>query len=92
MTRFIEADKIVYDEEVIYKIRAPLTIGEDATDEFRRVADGETWRDIAFEVYGDARLYWILAELNRVTDPFEPPEPQKLLRYPTLKRIEEQVF
>lgn len=92
MTRFSVDDRIVYDDEVIYEIRKPLTIGEDDTDEFRRVADGETWRDIANAVYGDARLYWILAELNGVTDPFEPPEPQKLLRYPTLKRIEEQVF
>ena len=92
MTRFSEDDKITYDDEIIYEIRSPLALADDDTDEFRRVRDGETWRDIANDIYKDARLFWIIAEFNKVSDPFEPPEPQRVLRLPTLKRIEEQVY
>lgn len=92
MTRFREDDKITYDDEIIFGIRTPLALAEDDTDEFRRVKDGESWRDIANDVYKESKLYWILAEFNKISDPFEPPEPQKMLRVPTLKRIEEQVF
>ena len=91
-TRYREDTKITYDGETMFEIRPPLAIAEHETDEFRRVRDGESWRDIAQDVYGDARLYWILAELNLGVDVFEPPEPGKLLRHPTLKRLEEEVF
>ena len=92
MTRYREEDKITYDNEVMYEIRSNIAVPDDDSDEFYNVKDGDSLRQIAFAFYNNARLYWVIAELNLILDPFAALEPGKLLRIPTLKRIEELVF
>jgi len=92
-TRYREEDKIEYEGDTIFEIRDQLTVLAAAEDdEYYRARGGETLRDIAFEKWGDARLYWIIAELNAIVDPFEPIEGDTELRIPTRKRVIEEVF
>lgn len=88
-SRFNNAEKIVYDDEIIYEEREPLEMEDNnETDRFYLVKDGDTWRGIAFELYGEARYYWILVSVNKAIDPFDVPEPGLMIRYPTLRRIQ----
>ena len=86
-SRFASIEKITYDDETIFEERERLVMAADETDETYRVQDGDTWRGIAYRLYGEARYYWILVELHHMIDPFEVPRTGRVLRCPTLKRI-----
>lgn len=34
-----------------------------------KLNQGDTWNGLAYRLYGDAKLWWILCEWNRVVDP-----------------------
>ena len=44
----------------------------DVSDEYistYRLAEGETLHDVAYELYKDTSLWWVLAILNKIVDP-----------------------
>ena len=92
ITRYREEDKILYEGQTIFEEPLPLQMDFDDSDEFYNVKDGDSFPDIAWTVYGDARLYWVLVDYNAYTDPFAVPEPQTVLRYPTLRRLLAEVY
>lgn len=81
-----------YEGELFYEIPEPLVLEVHESDITYRVKTGDTLRGIAFQLYGEARFYWIIGELNRIIDPWEPLEDDTELRCPTLKRVREEVF
>ena len=39
------------------------------------VRQGDNWFNLAVKLYGDSRLWWVIAEANRVIDPFDALRP-----------------
>ena len=92
ITRYSENDYTDYDGEKIVEIRDSVDTSESDTDKIYEVKEGDTLRDIAYMVYDDSRLYWIIAEFNKIINPYEKLQVGRELRYPTLKRIMEEIF
>lgn len=36
-----------------------------------KVVGGDTWPYISYKIYGNTKLWWILAQLNNISDPFD---------------------
>lgn len=47
------------------------------------VKDGETLQNIAFRYYGDSGKWYIIAEANKILNPFKELEMGTLIRIPT---------
>ena len=92
LLRHRDSDEITYDTDTIYELRDPTEIPDDTTDVMYRAKTGETLRDIAFAVYGEARWWWVLADLNRIVNPFDPVRPDKIVRCPARGRIQDYVL
>lgn len=91
-TRYSDELIISYKNENIYEIREKIDTSFKVTDEIHTVKGGQGLRDVAQVVYGDARLYWIIAEFNNIIDPFIKLEEGKELRYPSMLRINEEIL
>lgn len=51
------------------------------------VKDGETLDSIALYYYNNPTYYWVLADFNRISDPFAPLVYKSVLRVPTFSAI-----
>jgi nucleoid-associated protein YgaU len=89
ITRYSEDMKITDYNEECYEISETIDNTQKDEDEFVYTKKGDTLRDIADRVYGDARFYWIIGEFNNIINPWEKFTVRKRLRYPSLQRIYE---
>jgi len=48
---------------------------------------GDTWTTIAYDYYGDTRLWWLVCKFNNIIDPSDFPEPGTILKLPTLELV-----
>ena len=92
VSRYNDKILIEYDNNKYYDIRERVKIEQDKSDILYEIIVGETLRDVAFKLYGDARLYWILLEYNRLVNPYEFLATGTILRCPTFERIMMEVF
>lgn len=53
-----------------------------------KVARNETLDSIALDSYNNPTLYWVIADFNRIQDPFEPLVEGTYLKIPSLSSIE----
>lgn len=69
----------------------PTNIPADRTDSVYIIEAGDLLRPdlIAYKLYKNPRLFWILLWLNGVNDPFEQLYAGMALRVPTLRRLGE---
>lgn len=67
-----------------YSLEAkPLIVPESPNDIQHTVKDGETLQNIAFRYYGDSGKWYIIAEANKILNPFKELEMGTLIRIPT---------
>lgn len=67
-----------------YSLEAkPLVVPESPNDIQHTVKDGETLQNIAFRYYGDSGKWYIIAEANKILNPFKELEMGTLIRIPT---------
>lgn len=67
-----------------YSLEAkPSIVPESPNDIQHTVKDGETLQNIAFRYYGDSGKWYIIAEANKILNPFKELEMGTLIRIPT---------
>lgn len=67
-----------------YSLEAkPPVVPESSNDIQHTVKDGETLQNIAFRYYGDSGKWYIIAEANKILNPFKELEMGILIRIPT---------
>ena len=70
--------------DVDYSLEAkPPIVPESPNDIQHTVKDGETLQNIAFRYYGDSGKWYIIAEANKILNPFKELEMGNLIRIPT---------
>lgn len=66
----------------------PRVVGTAPDDRFVTVDVSHTsWARLAAETLGDARHWWVLADLANVVDPFGALTPGMVIRVPSLDRL-----
>jgi len=70
--------------------RLPNVVFPD-NSEYKPV-DGDSFTSLAYRYYGDSRLWWVIAEFNRVVDPYSEMrsfiEGAKTIVIPSLSRVQ----
>lgn len=67
-----------------YSLEAkPPVVPESPNDIQHTVKDGETLQNIAFRYYGDSGKWYIIAEANKILNPFKGLEMGTIIRIPT---------
>lgn len=67
-----------------YSLEAkPPIVPESPNDIQHTVKDEETLQNIAFRYYGDSGKWYIIAEANKILNPFKELEMGTLIRIPT---------
>lgn len=61
-------------------------------DTFHTVAYGERLDQIAYRYYGDAELWWVVADINGILDPLADLPVGKVLRVPNYRTVIEEVL
>lgn len=61
-------------------------------DFFHVVRYGEELDELAHRFYGNGELWWVLAEMNGIADPFEPLPAGMVLRCPSVQTVFEEVL
>ena len=89
ITRYYADDEFVFEGNNMLQIREKIDTSMADTDNVYTVKEGDNLRDIAHKRLGDARLYWVIADFNKIIDPFEKLSVGKALRMPSLKRVRE---
>jgi hypothetical protein len=94
ITRYEDKNIVVRDSTRFYEIRRRIDTTRRNDDGLYEVKGEMSLRQIAGDptVYNDARLYWIIAEFNKIHDPFLNLQPGTVVRYPSMKRINEEYF
>lgn len=90
ITRYNTDDIILHEGENIIEVKDKITLKSDETDIKYEVKKGDDLRGIAYKIYDEARLYWVIAEYNNILDPFKNLEEGRILTCPTLKRLLEE--
>lgn len=84
------ADTTVYniDGLAMYGLRQQRIIA-DSTDTFTALSQRyvDRWDLLAYDLYGDARLWWVIPEVNAVIDPSLGPSLGQTVRIPTRTRV-----
>lgn len=65
----------------------PRVSDKAADDRFLTVDSSRDWAHLAVKELGDARHWWVIADLSDVIDPFEELVPGKQLRCPSVQRL-----
>lgn len=74
------------DNKYIYGITAHLDT-EDSKCVSHKVKDGDTLDSLALYYYNNPTYYWIIADFNRIQDPYEELEIGTILKIPTFSNI-----
>lgn len=92
ITRYKETDS--YEENGVkhYELIDPVNSEFRSNDIIYSVNNGDTLISISFDLYGDARYWWLLADFNKIFDPYEQLIAGTQLRAPSLKRIKEEIL
>jgi len=78
-------------DEVWFPWRRPATLAPADDDETHVWVEGDRLGVLAYRAWGDARLWWVLCDVNDVVDPFAI-EPGAVLRVPSLARVQLEVL
>lgn len=89
LTSFIKILDPVSGNQVkpIYPDLRPRVTETAADDQLRVVTDATQWSHLAQRALGDARFWWVIADLSHVVDPFADRIPGKSVRIPSAQRF-----
>lgn len=65
------------------------SIGERVDDRIHECTEGDTLYGIAHAYLGNAELWWVVADFNRIRDPLTTLEAGQLIRLPSIERLQE---
>ena len=73
--------------------RQPINLKKHSSDLFFQVTDATNKRLdlIAWKYYKDVNLWWVIAEINNISNPFEV-KTGAVLRIPTYERVQMEVI
>ena len=71
------------DGDYSLEAKPPIVPESPNNDIQHTVKDGETLQNIAFRYYGDSGKWYIIAEANKILNPFKELEMGTLIRIPT---------
>ena len=74
------------DDKYIYGITAQLSQKTKCVS--HKVVSGDTLDNLALYYYNNPTYYWIIADVNRISDPYLPLELGRILKIPTFSCIE----
>lgn len=66
--------------------------GQRPDDTFYEVRYGDKLDALAHRFYDNGELWWVIAEVNNIPDPFEPLPVGKMLRIPSRRTVLEEVL
>lgn len=91
--RYQYSDLLQEDNVTFWGTRPPVDIPESEDDQYHTVTQTDARRIdlIAHKYYDDVKLWWIIAEANRIDNPLEL-EPGTVLRIPALETIQMKVL
>lgn len=76
-----------FDDKYIYGTTAHLkTDGKSYVN--HKVVPGDTFDTLALHYYNNPTYYWVIADFNKVQDPFVTPVEGSILKIPTFSNIE----
>ena len=61
---------VEYDDNTSAIYRGKLVYRETQNDKYHLVSEDETLSDIAYNEYGNSKLWWVIADVNNIIDPF----------------------
>lgn len=92
-SRYNDDDIIVQDGEKLYERIEPITLKSGDEVIRYKVNEDETLTDIARALYKDTKLWWIIADVLNVSNPFEPLKLEtNIVILPTLKTVMERII
>lgn len=91
-SRYGYTPRITQGTETFYGVRLPVATYVRADDRFYEVSAQEYLPSIAHKMFGDARLWWVVADFNDIVTPMEPVLPGARLRVPSLNRLHMEVL
>lgn len=74
------------DEKRVYGLTSHL-VTEDIKFIAHKVKNNDTLDSLALYYYNNPTYYWIIADFNRIRDPYEPLELGTILKIPTFSNI-----
>jgi hypothetical protein len=77
--------------ELFYGPRPPVDLPPASDDAYYVTREGDRLSKIAFDAWGAPQLWWLVADLNDLVDPFLVPVGTRL-RLPSRARVELEVF
>jgi spore germination protein YaaH len=51
--------------------RVPIVYNFTGEEKFKKVGEGDTLQDIAFNFFKNSKYWWIIADVNSIINPFE---------------------
>ena len=75
------------DSKYIYGITAHLKT-DDTTFVTHKVEQGDTLDTLALYYYNSPTFFWVIADFNRILDPYEDLKIGSILRIPTFSNVE----
>ena len=68
---------------------SPKYLPTDTSDTYHTVTNGQEFRLdlISYDIYGTATLWWVIALVNEIRNPFVKPKVGDLLRVPQINRL-----
>ena len=91
-TRYTDDLLTEQDGEKIYEIRKNILEIEDKDSIEYTIMEGQSIRDISFEVYESTIYWWIIADVINVYNPFEKLIGGRLIVLPSLRKIQEDII
>lgn len=92
-SRYKVDDIIEQDNEKLYERKEPVEL--ESGDEVikYKTNDNEELTDMAYTLYKNSKLWWIIADILNVSNPFEPLKLKtNIVILPTLKTVMERII
>ncbi len=92
-SRYDDDMKIRQDDNVLYERRDPVEL--ESGDEVikYRTNENEQLTDIAHTLYQDSKLWWVIADIINVSNPFDSLKLKtNIIILPTLKTVIERIL
>ena len=72
------------NDQFCYNLKSSVTFPNDIDEEFIGFFNLDTnapWTTISYGIYGTIFLWWMITELNNITNPIDIPKPGTIIKY-----------
>lgn len=86
-SRYSDTVRVRKGKGVHFGLRRSLSIEPATSDLYYTVQPGDTLHSIAYKIYKDVSLWWVVADFNEVIDPYAGLVAGDTLRVPSRARL-----